>query len=273
MATAKKPPAKKPAAPANLALWNKVCVTDPSFTKKADTRGGFTSINATWQAWQATELWGPYGKGWGVRNVKYRMLGPIEKPFGICLEAEFFCPESTFEIATDMPYAPNNDCFKKLLTDLTTKALSKLGFSADVFFGLYDDNRYVAQAKDTYIQHRAGQTTADPPPPAEPPPQTPVAVPPPAEAESGAFTNSYNFVGLEAAVVGRLMLDEKELLKKFMPTVKLQNEARTVLVDLVKLRMSEDGGLGVNEQISYTLAEQFYAHVKGFILDQIAARE
>jgi hypothetical protein len=33
---------------------------------------------------------------------------------------------------------------KKSLTDALTKALSMWGFSADVFLGLYDDNKYVA---------------------------------------------------------------------------------------------------------------------------------
>ena len=115
MTTAKKKPEQKPNT--NLDLWNAVCVTDPAFTKTADTRGGFTSINATWQAWQATELWGPYGKEWGMRKLDYDVLGSLEKPFGVSLIAEFFCPQATFEIATDMPYKPNDDCFKKLLTD------------------------------------------------------------------------------------------------------------------------------------------------------------
>ena len=32
---------------------------------------------------------------------------------------------------------------KKIETDLTTKALSKLGFSADIFMGKYDDVKYM----------------------------------------------------------------------------------------------------------------------------------
>ena len=39
---------------------------------------------------------------------------------------------------------------KKMETDVTTKALSKLGFNADVFMGLYDDNRYVNQMKEEF---------------------------------------------------------------------------------------------------------------------------
>jgi hypothetical protein len=39
---------------------------------------------------------------------------------------------------------------KKSLTDATTKALSMLGFSADVFLGLYDDNKYVNDRKTEF---------------------------------------------------------------------------------------------------------------------------
>ncbi len=147
----------------NLDLWGKVCITDPAFTKIADTRGGFTTINATWQAWQATELWGPYGEEWGVQKLDYQFIGEAIHPAAISLVAVFFSPVSTFEIATDMPYAPNNDCFKKLLTDLTTKALSKLGFSADVFLGKYDDSRYVREAAANYEAHREEQGGAPSP--------------------------------------------------------------------------------------------------------------
>lgn len=39
----------------------------------------------------------------------------------------------------------DEDAFKKALTDALTKALSHLGFSADVFLGQFDDPDYVAQ--------------------------------------------------------------------------------------------------------------------------------
>jgi len=279
----KKPEAKQPPTPGNLALWNKVCVTDPTYTKHVDTRGGFTSINATWQAWQATELWGPYGNKWGVKNCHYLFIGPEDQPFGLQLLAKFFCPVSEFEIASDMPYKPNDDCCKKLLTDVTTKALSKLGFSADIFLSLWNDQRYAQMAGKVYADHRAAQTGSAPPPTVaeeqggtEPASSAPTTAQPPAEGEelsSGAFTSDFNFVGLEGAVTGRLFLDEKPLLKSFMPDEKSTKNARALIVDLVKLRMSEDDTLGVNEQIDYATAEQFYQSIKSHIVDQIASRE
>ncbi len=50
---------------------------------------------------------------------------------------------------------------KKLETDITTKALSKLGFAADVFFGKYDDNKYLNELREKYKK----ETPPPPPPP------------------------------------------------------------------------------------------------------------
>ena len=125
----------------NMKLWDSVCQTDPNITKKVNQRGGFTAIDAQAQIKRATELWGPYGKEWGVKRCKYDILsedkngGNFGNPIGMMLEADFYYPNGEFEIATDMPYKPNGDCCKKLLTDLTTKALSKLGFNSDIFEG------------------------------------------------------------------------------------------------------------------------------------------
>ena len=39
---------------------------------------------------------------------------------------------------------------KKATTDALTKLLSRLGFNADVFLGLYDDNKYVEQVASEF---------------------------------------------------------------------------------------------------------------------------
>ena len=41
----------------------------------------------------------------------------------------------------------DDEAYKKATTDALTKALSYLGFSADVFLGAFDDNRYVEGLK------------------------------------------------------------------------------------------------------------------------------
>ncbi len=131
----------------NMKLWNSVCETDPAVTKHVTQRGGFTAICAQSQRKRATELWGPYGGKWGVKDLKYGFLGPQEMPVEVSLSATFYYPGGECALSVDMTYKVGNDSCKKLLTDLTTKALSMLGFNSDVFEGKYDDNKYVEALK------------------------------------------------------------------------------------------------------------------------------
>ena len=52
-----------------------------------------------------------------------------------------------FPIAVDMKFRANDDCCKKLITSVRSKALSYLGFGADVFMGKFDDEQYVAMVR------------------------------------------------------------------------------------------------------------------------------
>lgn len=134
--------------PTGFDLWKQVCTTDPRHTKKVNQRGGFTAINATSQIQEATKIFGSYGSTWGVKDCKYDYIrngkGDILE---IILEAVFYYPGGSFELSADAAYRAGQDSRKKVLTDLTTKALSKLGFNADVFLGLYDDNKYINQVQ------------------------------------------------------------------------------------------------------------------------------
>lgn len=132
----------------NMALWDQVCVTPFEITKKVEQRGGFTAICAQAQLKRATELWGPYGANWGVKNLTYLTIkDKAGQVVELCLDADFFYPGGEFQLGADIKYRAGNDSRKKLLTDLTTKALSKLGFNSDVFEGKYDDNKYLAGLK------------------------------------------------------------------------------------------------------------------------------
>jgi len=128
----------------NMKLWKQVCRTDPAITKKIEYgKRKFTAIDAQAQIKRATELWGPYGSTWVVDSCTYEFLGE-----DVMLQAIFHYPGGEFDMATDMKFKAGNDTCKKLLTDLTTKALSKLGFNSDVFEGKFDDNKYVAELKN-----------------------------------------------------------------------------------------------------------------------------
>lgn len=132
-----------------LVLWDSVCKTDPNYVKKVQQRGGFTAINAQYQIKNATDQFGPYGDGWGMKDLNYGYITNVEgTPVEIYLDAIFWYKLETdhyaeFPISGDALYKPGQDLRKKLLTDVTTKALSKLGFNADVFLGLYDNPDYL----------------------------------------------------------------------------------------------------------------------------------
>lgn len=146
----------------NLELWSKVEKTDPKHTKLAGygTRK-FTSINAQYQLRQATEQWGSYGDTWGIKDIKYQFLSDLPHNQVMALAyVVFYYPGGEFPISSTImvvSYSVKNssnrvddEWAKKVETDVTTKALSKLGFSADVFLGRYDDNRYVNSLKEEF---------------------------------------------------------------------------------------------------------------------------
>ncbi|MDN0106226.1 hypothetical protein QVN76_04900 [Yersinia rochesterensis] len=171
----------------NLSIWRTVQRTDPARTKRKDTTNkngkiirSVTSINPTYQTMRATEIFGPFGIGWGVDIVSEeftpgipfmepvydannREVGrkPMRDGDGTILRTS----NHTMRIELWYQHGGNRGRFpafghtkhiyqsingficddeisKKSLTDATTKALSQLGFSADVFMGLFDDVEY-----------------------------------------------------------------------------------------------------------------------------------
>lgn len=129
----------------NLKLWKSVEKTDPNHTKKVNQRGGFTAIDAHYQVQQATEAFGAVGIGWGY-DCEYQFPDKTV----VCLlsfwhgdRANRFGPIAGCAKFNDGRLDP--DAPKKAMTDALTKALSHLGFNADVFLGKFDDNKYVQQ--------------------------------------------------------------------------------------------------------------------------------
>ena len=138
----------------NMTLWDAVAESDTKSLKQVGKRGGFTAISAQYQIKKATELWGPYGASWGLFECQFSMIQDANgNNTEMTLDAVFtypgFAAPVTFPISCDMPYVPGNETRKKLMTDATTKALSKLGFNADVFMDLlaWDGNKYVKKVE------------------------------------------------------------------------------------------------------------------------------
>ena len=131
-----------------LELWDSVQTTDPQYTKKVNQRGGFTAIAAQSQIKRATEVFGIMGHGWGVEDEKFTVVeGTSMVLYTASLWYNFNAKTGSIPIHSSIKYGANgrydDDFSKKVATDALTKGLSKLGFNADVFMGLFDDNKYV----------------------------------------------------------------------------------------------------------------------------------
>ena len=138
-----------------LQLWDSVSTTDPKYTKKVNQRGGFTAIAAQSQVKKATEVFGPAGIGWGVKNEKFTNIeGTTLVLYNSTLWYIFNSKTGELPIHSSIKYGANgrydDDFAKKVATDALNKGLSKLCFNADVFMGLFDDNKYVNQVTEKF---------------------------------------------------------------------------------------------------------------------------
>lgn len=158
----------------NMQIWDKVSTTDTRYTKAAEVGGQkITSLNGTAMIMKATEVFGPVGIGFGWSVVEERfdegsemvsgegdkrlVLGrelnhTIKIRFWFELDGkrgeieQYGCTrylyKSKYGTTTD------GEAPKKSLTDAIKKSLSMLGFSADVFLGMFDDHGYVEQLRE-----------------------------------------------------------------------------------------------------------------------------
>jgi len=158
----------------NMQIWSRVEKTDTRFTKDAKVGGQqITSLNGTAMIMKATEVFGPVGIGFGWKITEERFdkgaemfVGEGDKRTSLGFELnhtvkilfwfkidgergeleQYGCTpylyKSKFGTTTD------GEAPKKSLTDAIKKSLSMLGFSADVFLGMFDDRDYVQQRQE-----------------------------------------------------------------------------------------------------------------------------
>lgn len=145
-----------------LKLWKSVEKTDPAYTKSFSRAGGFsgTAINATYLIRKATEIWGPFGGKWGATVADEKYVPGAEGTIVHVVRIDFWHPDGKFNTFGQTTFVGKNkngaftdeEAPKKSLTDAITKALSMLGFSADVHLGMYDDNKYVNDLRAEFGQ-------------------------------------------------------------------------------------------------------------------------
>ena len=140
----------------NTKLWDEVCETNPNDTKHVGQRGGFTAIDAYSQIHRATEVFGSIGIGWGYAvDWDYNIPGVVTADLNFWYLLGKTRGEFQVSGACGLTGKPSvdSDAKKKALTDGITKALSYLGFNADVFLGKFDDNKYLAEVTEKYREH------------------------------------------------------------------------------------------------------------------------
>ena len=158
----------------NMRIWDQVDKTDTRYTKAADVGGQkITSLNGTAMIMKATEIFGPVGIGFGWSILEERfdkgaemvsgegdkrvILGhelnhTLKIRFWFDLDGrrgeleQYGCTRYLYK--TKYGTTTDGEAPKKSLTDAIKKSLSMLGFSADVFLGMFDDPEYVDQLKD-----------------------------------------------------------------------------------------------------------------------------
>jgi len=176
----------------NLAIWQKVETTDPKYTKPITGRGyNGTSTNATYLVKKATSVFGPCGIGWGVTVLNEGLLDGADgaKVHRVHIRLWYILDGKRGEVEhfgqTDFcgkrksgQWFTDEEAPKKSMTDAMLKALSMIGFAADIHLGQYDDNKYVATLKRDGVDEpwqTAGEeyeAPGEPPPPGEVHPQT-----------------------------------------------------------------------------------------------------
>ena len=155
----------------NMRIWSQVDKTDTRHTKKAKVGGqDITSLNGTAMVMRATELFGPVGIGWGWKVTEERFdegheiytgegdkRACIGREIGHTVKICFWFMQdgqrgeieqygcTRYQYKTSYGMTTDGEAPKKSLTDAIKKALSMLGFSADVFLGMFDDADYVQQ--------------------------------------------------------------------------------------------------------------------------------
>lgn len=171
-------------------IWDKVQTTDPAHTKPFNN-GGYqgTSIVPQYLFKRATEMFGPAGKGWGFDLIKSELIeghammsknADPDEPPNFHGNTQVHTAQVLFwyrdgdercEITgighTPFVYMTNRgpmtdfEYEKKSVTDAITKAMSLLGFGADVRMGMYEQPSYVeAIAQEKALEEETDQSVA-----------------------------------------------------------------------------------------------------------------
>lgn len=158
----------------NMRHWSKLCTTDPKQTKPFQRPGGFrgTAIKPIWNIARLTEHFGPMGVGWGTEEPKFNIIdtGNGGEIMVYCvLQCWYIDPEApegdrgiVWGIGGDRVASKrsgamfsNDEAYKMAYTDALMNAFMRVGMSADVYMGLFEDVKYLVNVREHYDNTRA----------------------------------------------------------------------------------------------------------------------
>jgi hypothetical protein len=142
----------------NLAIWNALGKTDPAATKAFRRGGGFsgTAVKPMWIIKRLTEQFGPAGTGWGVNKPEFQVVEGGGDVLVYCTVSAWHSAKENVlwgvggdKVAGKNKNGPFSDdeAFKKAFTDAVNNAFKSIGVAADIHMGLFDDDKYVTQAR------------------------------------------------------------------------------------------------------------------------------
>jgi hypothetical protein len=133
----------------NTAIWDKLSRPDPKALKAFQRSGGFrgTAINPMHTLHTVTEVFGPCGTGWNMTKPEFQIVG-----------SNVYCTVGVAYSGSDKPVwgvggealtgRGDDEAFKKAYTDALGNALKHLGANADIYFNLWDGNKYVDETPE-----------------------------------------------------------------------------------------------------------------------------
>jgi len=132
----------------NTEIWDKLSRPNPKALKAFQRSGGFkgTAINPMYTLHSVTETFGACGTGWGMSEPTFRLEG-----------SNVYCTVGVWHTLKDgtrsgfvwgvggeaLTGRGDDEAFKKAYTDALGNALKHLGANADIYFNLWDGNKYV----------------------------------------------------------------------------------------------------------------------------------
>lgn len=139
-------------------LWSLLDKTDKAHTKNFTRAGGFsgTAIKPMYSIQKMTEIFGPCGTGWGYTKPEYE-VSTLEggQVLVYCTVGLWYMKDG---VKSDLVYGaggdfvvgknkhglnPDDEAYKKCLTDALMNAMKHIGMAADVHMGQFDGNKYI----------------------------------------------------------------------------------------------------------------------------------